>query len=549
LHEPQGDEPGFHERLLEVRTGRVAAAVGEVVAPRSDAAGPLPTGVVPKADGVDEQASVVTGEAEAHVRAVVGAAVDGVVAVGLEPVERRPERLQREIGRFDQGDITARAIADADKIWSWLSGLATYITAGFTLLAVLCSLVSVDGQLALVGLATIPLATVFALRQVGTHNALSDAVARDTGAYTGAVDVAIAGIRAVKGLGAEHEMAQRAIDASSALERRAVGLARAEAWWVAGASGIPGAGLALGLWLGGMRVLDGEMTVGALVAFAGWMALLVSATTTLTERLTTRGVALAAAGRIAQLLVGERPPGLPTAPDVASTGRRVDLTVDGLTVKRGERVILRDVDLDVPAGSWTAIVGATGSGKTTLLRAIAGLEPSLLGVVRVGGIELDDHARAARTTYVPQNPLLVSGSIAEIVRLAAPSATDVEVERALAAVGADDILTATGGMDGIIGDRGLTLSGGQRQRLALAAAAARRPSVLLLDDVTSALDVDTEGLVIRGIRDLLPDTTVVLATHRSGAAASCDRVVVLADGGAMAGEHPIDLEMFIERER
>ncbi|MGQ0615970.1 MAG: ABC transporter ATP-binding protein [Acidimicrobiia bacterium] len=460
------------------------------------------------------------------------------VADGLRRrlVDRLLAMADDDLASFDHGDLTARAVQDTRSVWNWVSGVATFATAAFTLVAVLVLLATLDPALALVGLATVPLAAVVSAARVGAHGRASAAVADGAGRYAGAVESAIAGIRTIMGLGAEQVALARAGDASDRLRARALALARVEAGWLAVAAAVPAAGLAVGLWTGGTRAIDGVVSVGALVAFAGWMGLLVDATATFAARLVDRGAALAAAGRLAELLDAPLPR-QPTAPAVATVGN--DVAVDGLAARRGAAVVLRGVELDVRAGEWLAVVGATGSGKTTLLRVLAGLDEPALGRVRIGGADLaslDEAARRRAATLVPQNAALVSGALGDVLRLGAPTATDAELLAALDAVAAADVLAELGGLDGRIGDRSLSLSGGQRQRLALAVAVLRRPPVLLLDDTTSALDPATEHRVLAALRDLLPTTTAVVATHRAATAAACDRVVVLADGGVVADD-------------
>lgn len=453
-----------------------------------------------------------------------------VYVLRRDVIDRLLQLSDDDLQRFDQGDLTARAVSDTNQVRVWISGIATYVTASGTLVAVLGLLLTLDLRLALIGLLTVPLAALLARHQAGTHHRLAAAVAADTGAYTTTVETSLSGIRAVKGLGAEPAMAARVAVGSERLRWRAIRLADVEGWWLGAAAAIPAAGLAAGLWLGGSRAIESGPSVGALVAFAGWMALLVDATVTLTDRLSARSSALAAAERLGELLV-ER---TTDPPDAVAAPTRRDLSLDRLTVARGDRLVLDGIDLDVPGGSWLGIVGATASGKTTLLRAAAGLAEPTVGRVRIGGVDLRDVSPASRSglvALVPQNPMLVSGSIADLLRLGAPGALDAELVAAIGAAGATDVLDAAGGLHGVIGDRGLTLSGGQRQRLAIAAAVLVRPPVLLLDDPTSALDPATEIEVLRRLRRELPGTTVVLTTHRDRTAAVCDRVVVLADGG------------------
>lgn len=200
------------------------------------------------------------------------------------------------------GQLVARATADVDVVWVWLAGVATLVTAGFTLVAVLAGLASLGWALAAVGAATVPVSAAVALRHVGTQRAAATDLAAATGRFAETVEDSLAGIRAVKGIGGEVAHLRRAEAAGAGLRDAALSLARVDAGWVAASMAVPSAGIAAGLWLGGERVLVGEVGAGALVAFAGWMALLVDAAQTLTERLATRGEAIAAAGRLAEVL-------------------------------------------------------------------------------------------------------------------------------------------------------------------------------------------------------------------------------------------------------
>jgi len=434
--------------------------------------------------------------------------------------------------RHGVGDLAARALGDTEKVWMWVSGIATFVTATFTLLAVLVLLVTLDPVLALVGLGTVPLVAGFSWQQVARHGRAADEVATGSGAYASIMESTVSGARAIKGLGSESVVVARAGRASRSLAEAALGLARIEATWISAARAIPAAGVALGVWLGGTRAIDGQLSVGVIVAFAGWMGLLVDATETLTERLVDRGAARAAATRIGAVLDrepaalvsdGEALPSVPAGSDVA---------IDRLVVRRGDREVLAGVELDVAAGEWLAVIGPTGSGKTSLLRAVAGGERPHVGHVRVGGV--DAHVvrrdRPGMVNLVPQRPSPTSGTLAELLRLGAPDATEDDLHRALTAAAANDLLDAIGGLDGTVGERGLSLSGGQRQRLAIAMALTSRPSILLLDDSSAALDPANEQRLLTALRRTHPALTVLVTTHRPETAAACDRIVEIADG-------------------
>ncbi|MFT4628076.1 MAG: ABC-type multidrug transport system fused ATPase/permease subunit [Myxococcota bacterium] len=214
---------------------------------------------------------------------------------------------------------------------------------------------------------------------------------------------------------------------------------------------------------------------------------------------------------------GEGPPG---AVHIADAGTADDTGA----------VLLTDVHLDVRPGELVAVVGEVGAGKTLLLELLAGARPLSAG----------DLSRPPRhdVGHVAQDPLLLSTTLRENILLGREVSDDalamaLEVSRL-----AQDLPTLSHGLDTAVGERGVTLSGGQQQRVALARALVGRPSVLLLDDATAALDADTEAAFWAELERVLPDVAAVVVTHRRATLERADQVVVL-EGGAVVqrGRH------------
>jgi ABC-type multidrug transport system fused ATPase/permease subunit len=192
-----------------------------------------------------------------------------------------------------------------------------------------------------------------------------------------------------------------------------------------------------------------------------------------------------------------------------------------------------DASIAVPRGSITAIVGATGAGKTTLVELIGGLLPPDSGCIAV---DSGPHA------LVFQEGFLFSGTIRENIAISDPI-TDDEIWNALHLASADEFVRhLPDALDTVVGERGVTLSGGQRQRVALSRALVRHPSVLLLDDTTSALDPATEQRVLDNLRPAMGDTTVVMVASRPSTIALADEVVFV-DGGAVVAQGSHDYLM------
>ncbi len=210
-----------------------------------------------------------------------------------------------------------------------------------------------------------------------------------------------------------------------------------------------------------------------------------------------------------------------------------DLEIEGLrfTYPGRTQPALDGVSLTVRAGEVLALVGPSGCGKSTLLGALLGLLTPDGGSMRIGGVELaelDPDAWRARLAWVPQRPHLFKASIAANVRLSRPEATDEEVSSAIRSVGlADALARLPDGPDTVLGERGAGLSAGERQRVALARAFLRDAPLLLLDEPTANLDGETEHEVVRSIRALSRERTVLLVAHRPALVAIADRVLPL----------------------
>jgi ATP-binding cassette subfamily B protein len=258
--------------------------------------------------------------------------------------------------------------------------------------------------------------------------------------------------------------------------------------------------------------------------------------------------AAASGARIFQIL--DRAPEM-TVPDNAPPlpeGRgEVSLVGAGLTFAGSPRPALHDVDLEVPAGTTIALVGAMGSGKTALVSLLPRLYDVTAGSVRIDGArvdEVDPASLRSQIAVVTDDPFLFSATVHDNIAYGRPEASREEVERAARAAQADGFITALPkGYDTLIGERGLTLSGGQRQRVAIARAILADPRILVLDDATSSVDASTEQEIKLALQQVMAGRTTFVVAHRMSTIALADEIVVLEDGTVAArGTHDELLE-------
>ncbi|MEU4241668.1 ABC transporter ATP-binding protein [Actinoplanes sp. NPDC026619] len=438
--------------------------------------------------------------------------------------------------RFTAGDLVVRGTRDVEQITIWLSTVPSLASGVIGLIAVLIVVATLDPLLALIGLATLPLLILVNLWYPRRYDRANEALSAAHGARADAVEDLLSASTAVRGLGGETVLVERHHEASRTVRDRTLALARVAAGWSAHAPFVPWLATAAGVAVGGLAVLDGRFSVGGLVAFASWMALLGRQVMMLTLRFNQLGDAWTAAGRIGVVLDAAPTLADPAEPLPIAGG---PLRTNAVTVHPPGREPLTLPDVTVEPGEFVAITGAVGTGKSTLLRLFARLADPATGQVTLGANDLHKHAIddvRAEITLVGQRPLLLSGTIAENLRLGRDGVTDEQMRdacRRAAILGHIESLPDGFGTE--LGERGSTVSGGQAQRLALARGLLRGSRILLLDDVTSAVDAATEQHLLDGLRE--SGTTIVFATSRPAVAARADRVVDLGvhDGELVHG--------------
>jgi ATP-binding cassette subfamily B protein len=298
---------------------------------------------------------------------------------------------------------------------------------------------------------------------------------------------------------------------------------------------------------GGAQIFAGKMSIGTLVAFMTYQSRLFSPIQVLMGLVSGLASARVSLGRIFTLF-DTRPDVTECADAKPFDGLHEGLRFEQVTFRHDGRTILDGIDLFIPAGRFCAILGPSGTGKSSMADLIVRhLDPDEGSITADGTdlrtLKLDDLRRAI--VMVDQAPHLFNDSLANNIAFACPEATDSEITEAARLAGlAPLIARLPEGLATRTGERGLALSAGERHRVALARALLRRPSVLILDEPTAALDNDTERLVAEGLRQALPSATIIVITHKPALAAMADMTVSLVDGKIETRQSPDMMSQF-----
>ncbi|GAB2469753.1 ABC transporter ATP-binding protein [Xylanimonas ulmi] len=450
--------------------------------------------------------------------------------------------------RWAGGQLLSRSMSDLGLLRRWLVfGLLQLVVSCVTVLVGVGLLAATTGWLGVVYLVGAVPVTVIAFRFSRRYRAIARRSQDQAGDLATTVEESVHGIRVLKAFGRGRDALASFTGQAERLRSTELAKARAQAQVNVALTLIPELTLAVCLVLGALLAHDGALSVGALTAFFATAAVINGPVVDLGMTLSMTFNARTAVDRLFDVLSTANPLTDPTDP-IEPADPRGHVRLRDVTFQYDDAVrpVLEHVDLDLPAGTTTALVGLTGSGKSTLAMLIPRLYDVTGGAVEIDGVDVRrmrraDVRRAVAVAF--EDPTLFSTSVRENVLLGVDDALpdDVKQERLAQALDVAQAHFATRlphGVDTRVGEEGLSLSGGQRQRLALARAIAARPRVLVLDDPLSALDVATEEAVTARLRQALTGATTLVIAHRPSTVALADRVAVLRDGRVSAvGTH------------
>lgn len=455
---------------------------------------------------------------------------------------------------FDQhsiGDIMSRATNDLDRIRDMAGPVILHLARMMCLLVytTLC-IWKLNPRLMWLGLLPslmMPLlANVFLKRMYG----LFGGIQKSLSSLNSFLQDTISGIQVVKSYGKQEEFTAKLTRNSRELRDSSLKVAYSNSiiWPTIGALGA--IGLVLVAWLGGKMVIRDEITLGTLSAAIlyilrlqfpliglGWVASMIQRANVSIDRLSALRKSFQVEPTASELIGLENP--LPLEHGVLSGFNNVELR--GLsfayeTSKPGAPMVqaLEGISLKIPAGSSLGIVGPTGSGKTSLMQVLCGIYPPPPGTLFLNGVPREEIADAEwirHFTYAPQDGFLFSTSIRNNILMGRGRSSSHNVEEAAEwSALSRDLGQFPQGYDSMLGEKGINLSGGQRQRVGLARALLANAPVIGLDDTLSALDTETETLVLEQLRSRFAGRTLLIVSHRYSAVMHCDHIVFLTDG-------------------
>lgn len=434
------------------------------------------------------------------------------------------------------GELTSRVTNDVTVIQGiGTNAVAAFLQNGITFIGSFIMMINLSWQLTAITLLLIPLLIVLAIIYGRRIRSMSTEVQDRMAEASSVLEETISGVRIVQSFAREPYEVERfsgAIEhAFSASMRRTK--TRAQFVPIVSFSGF--GALVFVLWFGGRQVLNGTMQLGDLIAFLLYAAVIAGSLGTFTSLYSQLQEALGSTARVFGIL--------DTAPEIASKTNAINLPpiegeiyLEDVSFNYGEAAtpVLSNINLKVEPGEVMAIVGPSGSGKSTLVNLIPRFYDVTAGRITVDGFDIRDvdlPSLRSQIGIVPQETLLFSGSIADNIRygnLDAPM--EAVIEAAKAANAHEFISNFEDGYESIVGERGIKLSGGQRQRVAIARALLKNPRILILDEATSAMDSESEGLVQEALERLMQGRTTFVIAHRLSTVKNATRIAVIEAG-------------------
>jgi ABC-type multidrug transport system fused ATPase/permease subunit len=433
------------------------------------------------------------------------------------------------------GQLLSKVTTDMDRIRRFLGFQLTFLMSSILLLVVaLYTMFSINTMLTLFLLPIMPciFATFYSFGK--KIRPLFTQIREQYGSLTSVLHEDIAGIRVVRAFAQEDFERKKFRSKNDKYFQTTLASAKIMAFHIPLVGFLIGLGTIIIFWYGGFEVITGTLTIGDLVAFNAFLAMLVMPMRFFGMFISGYHRTMAAGDRIFQVMdteteIKEKPDAL-TLPELKG---HVKFEKVSFSYQKG-RHILDNITFDAKPGETVALLGATGSGKSTIIRLIPRFYDVSSGKITIDGYDVRDaklKSLRKQTGIVAQEAFLFSMTIKQNIAYGKPEAKMDEIVAAAKAARAHEFISSLPrGYDSRVGERGVTLSGGQRQRIAIARALLMNPRILVLDDSTSSVDVETEYGIQRALQALLKNRTAFMITQRVSTIRNADKIIVLEEG-------------------
>jgi len=447
----------------------------------------------------------------------------------------------RELDHFGVSTLTNRITNDVNQLQFAVAMLIRLvIRAPFLCIGGLIAAILIDAKLAVILAIAIPLFTLVLYLIMKQTVKLYKQVQKRLDRVALIVNENLGGVRVIRAFDKVDGENQRFEDAAGMHKAANIKVGWFNALTTPATTLIMNIAVIAILWFGGMRVEDGAMTQGQIVAFISYMNQILQALIVVAMLVTTFTRAFASAGRVVEIFE--------TKPDIPETGRKdglklknahiefkeVGFSYEGTAAKKSEEYALQGLNFTVNPGETVGIIGLTGSGKSTLINLLSRFYNPTQGQILINGVDIKDISPRYLRSYiglVPQKAVLFTGTIESNLKMGDIAVTEQDINRALKIAQAQEFVqTLAEGIKAKVVRGGANFSGGQKQRLTIARALVKRPSVLILDDASSALDFATESRLRNALKTETNHMTVLTISQRVSSVAHADKIIVLDDG-------------------
>ena len=449
---------------------------------------------------------------------------------------------------FTAGSLVTRLTNDITAVQDLVSmALRMFVRTGMQLIGGLFMLLTLNVEFGVVFLAAIPIQILLLVILLKKTSPLYSVVQKNIDGVNNIVRENVAGTRVVKAYNMQEYEINKFLGANNTLTENTYRVQKIMASLTPFMMIIMNASMLIILGIGASSVNLGNMEVGDVMAAVTYVVQILMSVMMVGFMFQNVTRAKASAVRLAELLSVE--------PAVVDGDKEFPEDFDSITYKdvkfsypaASDEYVLKDIDIVIPRGKTTAILGATGCGKSTLLKLLFRFYDLSDGAIYIGDTllsEIEFDSLRKSIAFVLQKSELFSGTVRENIRWGDPNATDEEVEEAAKVAMADEFITKfREGYDTVVAEKGASLSGGQKQRISIARAILKNPKILIFDDATSALDLSTEAKLRANMKEKLKDTTVIMVAQRVASVMSADNIIVLDNGiVAASGTHKELLE-------